>query len=63
MGRSLEGVDDVTFRYAGQIIIIKERTLEARCVDLGQYDLVGEDRSMIYSLKYGTLAWSTLQIL
>lgn len=42
MGWSLESIDDITLCYAGQIIIIKERTLEARCVDLGQYDLVRE---------------------
>ncbi len=39
MGRSLEGIDDVTLCYAGQIIVVKERALETCCVDLCQYYL------------------------
>lgn len=33
-GRGLEGIDDVTLRYAGQVIIIKERAMETCFVDL-----------------------------
>lgn len=38
-GRSLEGVDNVAISNGGQVIIIKERTLETRGVQLRQDDL------------------------